>query len=314
MRLPLRPLPLHSPVFLCLLALLGVTGEFMLPAPSQLLEQKPLYLPTFLPTPVNVTYHVGQEAVLRCAVENKGARTIVWRKTPQLNPLTIGDDTYIGDRRIKVVHQVHSLEWNLHIQDVEVRDAGVYECQVVARDRDVRQFVTLSVDETPVGKGYKAEIAIHGTLFVERGDTLQLVCNATGSEYPPDDIDWFKDGNKIKNSDRVTLSKDVSLSEGTIMSLLKVRRTTMRDGGTYVCRTSDLQVTSAKVNMLNTETHKNEKRESAGSTSRTSDKYGDNSNGNANMGGDNAGDMTTPSLHVTLTMAALISMWLFTLL
>ncbi|KAH9513377.1 hypothetical protein Btru_034766 [Bulinus truncatus] len=54
--------------------------------------------------------------------------------------------------------------------------------------------------------------------------------------------------------ERVTLSSDVSLSDRTIVSTLSIRRGNMSDAGTYVCRTSGHLVTSAKVNILNTDT------------------------------------------------------------
>ncbi|CAG5132324.1 unnamed protein product, partial [Candidula unifasciata] len=171
------------------------------------------FVPTFLPTPGNVTFSRGEEAILPCAIENRGTRTIVWRRASDPNPLTIGEDTYVNDRRFKVVHRKHSLEWNLHIQNVQPNDSGMYECQVSARRRNIRQNIMLTVEDEnsqqssintlkPIGTIlllFLLQISIHGTIFVERGDTLRLVCNATGSEYPPDSIDWFKDGDKIKN-------------------------------------------------------------------------------------------------------------------
>ncbi|KAI8774720.1 zwei Ig domain protein zig-8 isoform X2, partial [Biomphalaria glabrata] len=70
---------------------------------------------------------------------------IVWRRASDPNPLTIGMDTYIGDSRFKVIHKKHSLEWNLHISDVTPEDSGVYECQVSAKRRHIRQNVMLTV-------------------------------------------------------------------------------------------------------------------------------------------------------------------------
>ena len=35
---------------------------------------------------------------------------------------------------------------------------------------------------------------MNGTRFVEKGAELYLTCNASGTENPPDGIDWFKNG------------------------------------------------------------------------------------------------------------------------
>ncbi|KAL8591481.1 hypothetical protein ACOMHN_002105 [Nucella lapillus] len=209
------------------------------------------YMPSFLPTPANVTFLTGEEAVLQCAIENRGTRTVVWRRASDPNPLTIGEDTFVGDRRFYVRHGKHSLEWNLHIRHAEPGDSGVYECHVITKSRDIRQMVLLYVDEAQYVPTYKPDIRISGSQFVEVGNTLVLTCNATGFDYPPDELDWFKDGLKLTNTRRLHLLKDVSLSDKTIVSKLQVIRATMHDAGTYVCRASDMQVTSVKVNVLN---------------------------------------------------------------
>lgn len=47
-----------------------------------------------------------------------------------LHILTSGIHTYTGDARFSVRHPEHSDDWDLHIEYVQKRDAGVYECQV----------------------------------------------------------------------------------------------------------------------------------------------------------------------------------------
>ncbi|KAL8620728.1 hypothetical protein ACOMHN_067291 [Nucella lapillus] len=195
--------------------------------------------------------------------------TVVWRRASDPNPLTIGEDTFVGDTRFFVRHRLHALDWNLHIRHATPQDGGVYECHVITKSRNVRQFVLLHVQEMQFSPTHKPAIDISGqhyvddgSHFVEMGNTLTLTCRATGLDYPPDDLDWFKDGLKLTNSRRLHLSKDVSLSDKTIVSTLQVSRAVMRDAGTYVCRASDLQVTSAKVNVLNTHSV-NSKRDSS---------------------------------------------------
>ena len=84
---------------------------------------------------------------------------------------------------------------------------------------------------------------------------LRLLCNATGALTPPDSIDWFKDGSKITadNFKRIELRKRLSINSRTITSILSKANAEMNDAATYTCRTSDLQVKSVKVNVLNSE-------------------------------------------------------------
>nr|KAG5692718.1 hypothetical protein BaRGS_008581 [Batillaria attramentaria] len=214
------------------------------------------YMPSFLSTPTNVSFLSGEEAVLQCAIENRGTRTVVWKRASEPTPLTIGDETFVGDRRMYVNHRKHSLEWNLHIRHATPEDSGVYECHVITKSRDVWQMILLHVEDVQYVPTYKpasafSEIQISGNQFVEKGNTLSLTCNATGFDYPPDELDWFKDGLKLIPGPRLKLTKDVYLSEKTIVSTLTISRAVMGDAGTYVCRASDMQVTSAKVNVLN---------------------------------------------------------------
>lgn len=47
-----------------------------------------------------------------------------------LHILTSNIFTYTGDGRFSVVHPEDSDDWNLKIEYVQERDAGIYECQV----------------------------------------------------------------------------------------------------------------------------------------------------------------------------------------
>ena len=88
---------------------------------------------------------------------------------------------------------------------------------------------------------------------MDRGTELKLICDATGAITPPDYIDWFKDGSKIVANKRhaVELRKTLSINYKAISSVYTKSHADMTDTGTYVCRTSELQVTSVKVNVLN---------------------------------------------------------------
>ena len=82
-----------------------------------------------------------------------------------------------------------------------------------------------------------------------------MTCNATGREYPPEELDWFKNGNKMETNfaKKIYIRKMVSINSKTIISVLHINKADLADAGTYVCRTSDKQVTSRKVEVLNGE-------------------------------------------------------------
>lgn len=55
---------------------------------------------------------------------------VSWMRKRDLHILTSGIHTYTGDARFSVRHPEHSDDWDLRIEYVQKRDAGVYECQV----------------------------------------------------------------------------------------------------------------------------------------------------------------------------------------
>ncbi|KAK7116726.1 hypothetical protein V1264_002356 [Littorina saxatilis] len=156
-------------------------------------------------------------------------------------------------------HEPNSHYWNLLIHKVELRDAGVYECQVSSKLRHLRHHILLEVHEkeevsTPMPR---PSIFISGSNVVDKDDRIYLICNATGQEHPPDDIDWFIEGNKLTTSadEKVFIRKFVSLTDKTIVSILEIKDAQLEDSGLYTCRTSNLQVKSMHVAVLNADTY-----------------------------------------------------------
>ncbi|KAK3601477.1 hypothetical protein CHS0354_033612 [Potamilus streckersoni] len=210
--------------------------------------------PEFLDAPMKVTYRTGELAVLYCSIHNLGTKTVVWRRADDQGIITVGEMTYIPDDRFLVNHVPYKHQWNLFIKNVQPEDKGIYECQVSSKNRTLRRLISLEVEdwrnETP-------KIQIDGPEFVEKGERVILTCNATGIFYPPEEMDWFLDGQRVlSDSGRgVDIYKRVSISSKSITSILEVERASMEDDGVYVCRSSDLQITSKKLNVLNAGTY-----------------------------------------------------------
>ncbi|KAH3833734.1 hypothetical protein DPMN_107049 [Dreissena polymorpha] len=209
--------------------------------------------PEFNPTPFNVTFRSGDIAVLRCSINDLGTKTVVWRKVGTSFPLTSGTLTVVADKRFQVGHIDFKSHWDLMIKNVKLEDDGVYECQISSKDRTVRRLITLNVVD-PVVEA--PEIRITETQYVERGDRVVLECNATGEHYAPDDMDWFRNGQKLTSLSEkgLKITKHYSLPQRTFTSVLVIARARKEDDGTYVCRSSNTQITSTKVIVLNAET------------------------------------------------------------
>ncbi|XP_041363298.1 lachesin-like isoform X2 [Gigantopelta aegis] len=212
--------------------------------------------PSFVSIETNFTFTEGDLARLRCSVSNLGTKKVIWRRMSDPNPLTIGQRTFVEDRRITVEHSPLHPDWNLIIKQVRRDDAGVYECQVSSRSRFLRWNVSLYVIARTTPRRIKPAIKIKGAKYVEKGMNVRLTCNATGAVHPPDEIDWFKNGDKLETNyaRKVYIQKRVSLTTRTILSILEIKNAKMTDAGLYICRTSDLQIKSRRVNVLNAET------------------------------------------------------------
>ncbi|XP_025078110.1 basement membrane-specific heparan sulfate proteoglycan core protein-like isoform X2 [Pomacea canaliculata] len=207
--------------------------------------------PEFNPVPSKMIYTRGDTARLFCSVSNLGERTVVWRKLPSPNPLTIGLDTWVEDERIHVEYVHKAEQWNLIIDQVNAADQGDYECQVSITQRKLRQNIRLEVMDFPVKR--HPEILISGVQFVASGSDLHLYCNASLLSDRHQILQWVKDGNLLERDPRrrVSIQSQRSRTSSAQSSLLVVREVTVDDGGEYVCRSSDhTHVTSAHVTVL----------------------------------------------------------------
>ncbi|PVD19470.1 hypothetical protein C0Q70_19959 [Pomacea canaliculata] len=65
---------------------------------------------------------------------------------------------------------------------------------------DISTFVFVP-DVTNRREPKKPNIQITGAKFVDEGEKIFLICNATAQDQPPDDLDWFRDGEKLQTSE-----------------------------------------------------------------------------------------------------------------
>ena len=99
---------------------------------------------------------------------------------------------------------------------------------------------------------FPSGIYIHGRDEVKIGDAIHLTCNVSGVTDLPQDVDWFKDGDLIRPRSReIIITKQSSIAQKSLVSTLRIRKSEIVNSGTYVCRTTDLLVSSKRVQVIN---------------------------------------------------------------
>ena len=55
---------------------------------------------------------------------------VSWIRHRDVHILTVGRYTYTKDSRFSVYHQRHTGEWTLQLRSAQLKDSGLYECQI----------------------------------------------------------------------------------------------------------------------------------------------------------------------------------------
>ncbi|XP_054719799.1 fibroblast growth factor receptor-like 1 isoform X2 [Uloborus diversus] len=196
--------------------------------------------------PKNVTTQLGQTVYLHCVVNNLGDKTVSWIRRRDFHVLTVGLDTYTTDDRFEAVHMERNNDWTLKVKFAQLKDAGLYECQV-SSDPKISLFVNLSVVVA------KADILGPHPLFVKTGSSINLTCIITQSPEPPVFVFWYHDDRMINyDSSRGEITIQKSTGDSAI-SRLYIKDATADDSGNYTCCPSNTEATSISVYVLNGE-------------------------------------------------------------
>ncbi|XP_046576643.1 zwei Ig domain protein zig-8-like [Haliotis rubra] len=209
--------------------------------------------PSFLAATINITVREGDMATLPCAVKNLGTRQVAWRRLANGQVMTVGTLTWIKDKRVfvdnKIRHEQPGVsDWNLLLKNARQKDSGVYECQITDKKKFSRN-ITLTVIGPPIRK---PGVTIEGKEFPNLGEEIRLTCNATGGPHIPEEIDWFKEGDKIDSHKypNILITKYRSLRDQSLVSQLIIDHSREEDKGMYICRSSDEEIASLKVTVM----------------------------------------------------------------
>ncbi|KAK7496029.1 hypothetical protein BaRGS_00012730, partial [Batillaria attramentaria] len=109
----------------------------------------------------------------------------------------------------------------------------------------------------------KPGLFLEGAKYVELGQKILLTCTANREPHRDQDIDWFKDGNKLVSDSRrgVVITKFNSATARSLVSELIIDHSRVTDTGTYICRSMSDEIQSLKVTVLNADTIKTKRGE-----------------------------------------------------
>ncbi|XP_046399299.1 uncharacterized protein LOC124165818 [Ischnura elegans] len=189
-----------------------------------------------------VMAQTGSTPMLHCEVGDIGEGTVSWIRRKDYHLLTVGLAPYASDDRFFTAHVRHAQDWTLHIRHAEVKDAGLYECQVSTHP-PTSLFVELQLVEA------RAEILGGPDKHVKSGSALRLTCLLRRSTEPPVYVFWYRDDRMI-NYDA---NSGVLVRHGRHSSDLEIRSAKPADSGNYSCVPSNAKPASIHVHILNGE-------------------------------------------------------------
>jgi len=192
----------------------------------------------------NVVAHKGSTTTLHCqVVKDSQYGVITWSRLPELTSpytvLTIGDTKYINNERFGIEKPIRHDNWNLRIRNVELEDAGMYECQATTHPPQ-SIFVNLRVVDA------YAEIVGTKDKVFNSGSRLQLVCVLKLATSKPDYIFWYHNDRMI-NFDT---NRGIAVKEDESGSTITINNVSVTDSGNYSCQPQDMKPDSVVVTIL----------------------------------------------------------------
>lgn len=180
-----------------------------------------------------------QSVVLPCKaiLPHKEPERVIWYKlfqpghssTLSVNRVLITKDSRFSVAYYSVDHGFSPAKWDLHITNIRVSDAAVYQCHVTLKDnqKSSRSNVKLHIEDIIV------DIQPIDVL-VSIGETTQFSCNFTGEHrVRREKVTWLKDGKPlVADSTRVTTSTEYP---NVTMTTLKILASHVNDSGSYRC-------------------------------------------------------------------------------
>ncbi|KAH1006705.1 hypothetical protein HUJ05_007413 [Dendroctonus ponderosae] len=185
---------------------------------------------------------------------------VSWIRKRDLHILTVGVLTYTSDQRFQIIRTEKSSNWTLQIKFPQMRDSGIYECQVNTEPKMSLPFRLNVVGSSkfshilqncqkflehvaksqllpliPVTLVYKVQNLTGFWLW--EGSSVTFICKVNQGPHDLNTVFWYKDGNllqPIENNQfqRITVQ---NAWKDSLTSQLHINRVNWSDSGKYSC-------------------------------------------------------------------------------
>ncbi|KAJ8925908.1 hypothetical protein NQ315_009760 [Exocentrus adspersus] len=179
--------------------------------------------------------------------------TVSWIRKRDLHILTAGIFTYTSDQRFQVIRPEKSDNWTLQIRFPQLRDSGVYECQVNTEPKMSLPF-RLNVVEA------RARILGPSDLHVKAGSSITLTCIINQGPHDLGTVFWYKGDNILETSEPHVNDADymrrLTIKNHWIDGLtsrLTLTNAHLSDSGNYSCVPTIAGPASVNVHVINGE-------------------------------------------------------------
>ncbi|XP_043064168.1 protein CEPU-1 isoform X4 [Drosophila ficusphila] len=153
----------------------------------------------------NVTSLVGKTGHLNCRIKNLGNKTVSWIRHRDLHLLTVSESTYTSDQRFSSIFNKQTGDWSLQIKFPQLRDSGVYECQV---------STTPPVGYTMVFSVVEPITSIPGgpEIYIDLGSTVNLTCVIRHLPDPPISVHWTHNNQLTRSPSQTEVPRLIMLN------------------------------------------------------------------------------------------------------
>ncbi|CAG0890532.1 unnamed protein product [Cyprideis torosa] len=154
-----------------------------------------------------------------------------------LNDQTMVVEWFYNGQPIKAGHRVRTVYAFgmvvLEILGTNISDSGIYQCRATNKYGKDEISVELKCIERIKGQGPKFTTQIQNLLGLREGDSAHLECNVIPIGDPTMKIEWFHNGQPLRQSTRI---KSVSDFGFVVLDIAYVQD---HDSGEYVCRATN---------------------------------------------------------------------------